>query len=234
MDKWQCRIAPSLGGGFAGTPNETWGTVDYTDKDKPACFFGMYGLNDFVVFQQHKGEKAIFWAGTDILHFINGYWIDREGLIKVNPMPFAQYFKGFNNYCENQVEAANLLKFGIHANIVPSFLGDVTKFPVSFKYSERPKVYASVSGDNFEVYGWDKIEEIAECVPEVEFHLYGNKKEWKTNNPNVIVHGRVSQEQMDSEIKEMACGLRVLEHDGCSEIMVKSILWGGYPITKIR
>ena len=42
--RWQCRVAPSLGGGFAGTPNEVWGTRDYVEEEGPAVFFGLYGL----------------------------------------------------------------------------------------------------------------------------------------------------------------------------------------------
>ena len=78
---WQCRIAPSLGGGFAGTPNKNWGTCDYKDNKTPTIFFGLYGLPDFYALWRHKGRRAILWAGSDIIHFLNGYWLERKGAI---------------------------------------------------------------------------------------------------------------------------------------------------------
>jgi len=38
---------------------------------------------------------------------------------------------------------------------------------------------------------------------------------------------------MNDEIKHMQSGLRVLEFDGFSEILAKSVLWGQYPISRI-
>ena len=48
---------------------------------------------------------------------------------------------------------------------------------------------------------------------------------------NIFVHGRVSKEQMNEEIKEMQGALRLTEFDGASEILVKSILWGQWPVS---
>ena len=38
---------------------------------------------------------------------------------------------------------------------------------------------------------------------------------------------------MNEEIKTMQAGLRVLEFDGFSEILAKSVLWAQYPISRI-
>ena len=130
--QWQCRIAPSLGGGFSGTPNECWGTKDYTNQDDPTVFFGLYGLPDFCAFRSHKGKKAILWAGSDLRYFADGYWIDDKGKQRVNPHDFAKYLKKFDNWVENTVEADLLKKFGIKAKVCPSFLGDVSKFKPEF------------------------------------------------------------------------------------------------------
>lgn len=235
--KWTCRVASSLGGGFAGTPEKVWGTPQWKPEDVdiygPTVFFGLYGLPDFYALWRHKGRKAILWAGSDITHFINGYWLDDKGEIRIEPQRLAEWInKNCENYVENGVEHEELMVLGIESKIVPSFLGDVKDYNIEFKYDQRPKVYASVSGDNFDMYGWSLIEHIADRC-NVDFFLYGNKTPWESKHSNVFVRGRVSQEEMNNEIKSMSCGLRTLEHDGFSEITAKSILWGQYPISYI-
>jgi hypothetical protein len=133
---------------------------------------------------------------------------------------------------ENEVEAKALKGLGIIAKVCPSFMGNIDDFDIHFK--EGNKLYTSVSGNNFEVYGWNKIEKIAKLNPDFEFHLYGNTVEWKSDLPNVIVHGRVPREQMNKEIMEMQGGMRLAEFDGFSEILAKSILMGQYPVSFIE
>jgi hypothetical protein len=105
---------------------------------------------------------------------------------------------------------------------------------VTYKHSPRPKVYTSVSGDDFKLYGWDKIDELAKDNPNVEFHLYGNVRKWNTECPNVIVHGRVPQAQFNKETKDMQGALRLTEFDGFAETVAKSILRGQYPVSIIE
>jgi hypothetical protein len=227
------RVAPSLGS-LEDTHQNIWGTKDYdieTDIDKPCVFMGLYGLPDFYALWRHKGKKYIFWCGSDITHFVNGYWLDESGEIKVSPKPLAEWInRNCESWVENEVEARALRVLGIESKVCPSFLGNVNQ-PVTYKHSENPKVYVSVSGDNFDLYGWPLIEEIADKTPRVTYYLYGNKTEWRTKHPNVIVRGRVPKEVMNEEIMNMQCGLRLTkEMDGFSEITTKSILWGQYPI----
>lgn len=232
--KWQIRYAPSLGA-LEDTPENVWGTKPYLDEFQPTLFMGLYGLNDFVSLWRHQGRKAILWCGSDIRHFMSGYWLDTEGRIKIDPSALAEWInKNCESYVENGIEAEALKAFGIESKIVPSFLGDVSKYPITYtRRTDRPQVYASVSGDDFALYGWEMIEMVAGEVEEVDFHLYGNTKPWTTKHNNVFVHGRVPKEQMNDEIKNMNCGLRVLEFDGFSEILAKSVLWGQYPISFI-
>lgn len=230
---WQCRIAPSLGGGFVGTPNDVWGTVDYKNQDNPAVFFGLYGIKDFMVLHAHKGRRAILWAGSDIRHFIAGYWLDEKGDTRVSPRPFAKWIiDNCESYVENIIEYEALKKLGIESKIVPSFLGNIDDYDLIYKWNEKPKVYTSVSGDNFKLYGWYYLPRLAVSNPDVEFHLYGNTKEFPCEK-NMFLHGRVPQEQMNKEIKEMQGALRLTEFDGFSEILAKSILWGQHPISII-
>jgi hypothetical protein len=235
--KWKYRYAPSLGE-LEGDPQDVWGTersvkYELVDTETPTVFFGLYGLNDFHTLWRHEGPKAILWAGSDIRHFANGYWLDDKGDIRVDPWPLADWIsKNCESYVENGTEAEQLRLFGIESKIVPSFMGNVKDYEVTYTHNERPQVYASVSGNDFKLYGWDTIEVIADKC-HVDFHLYGNSVPWESKHHNVFVHGRVPKEQMNEEVKHMQCGLRVLEFDGFSEILAKSVLWGQHPISFI-
>lgn len=230
--KWRCRVAPSLGA-LEGTPNEVWGTLPYGDLSDPSVFFGLYGLPDFYTLWRHKGPKFILWAGSDIRHFVNGYWLDAIGEIQINPRPFAAWIDQFcYSWCENEVEQKALENAGIHAKVCPSFLGNVNNFPVSKKKTDKKMYYSSVSGNDFKLYGWAKINEIAERNPDIEYHLYGNTIEWEAPK-NVIVHGRVPKETMNGEIKSMTGAIRLVDFDGCSELVVKAVLMGQEVISTI-
>lgn len=225
--------SPTLGT-FENSPEKIWGVKEYKDDSKPTVFCGLYSLNDFIKLWRHKGKRYVWWCGTDITRFLNGYWLDEQGLIRVEVEPLAKWI---NKYCEswveNDVEKEALEQKGIKCNVCPSFLGDVKEFKVAYKYSDKPKLYTSVSGNDFKLYGWDKIDALAKDNRGVEFHLYGNSKPWKSKYPNVIVHGRVPKEQFNKEIKKMQGGLRLTEFDGFSEIIAKSVLMGQYPVSLI-
>lgn len=236
-NEWRCRWSPTLGK-LEDTAENVWGIERYNkygheeDAIKSVVFFGLYGLPDFYALWRHKGRKAILWAGTDILYFKKGYWLD-DGKINLNPKALAQWINRYcESWCENEVECEVLRKLGIYAKICPSFLGDVSKFQVSFKPGN--KLYTSVSGDNYKQYGWDKIAELAHFNPDIEFHLYGNQRSYLSTFENVIVHGRIPKEQMNEEIKDMQGALRLTKFDGFSEILAKSILMGQWPVSLIK
>ena len=69
--------------------------------------------------------------------------------------------------------------------------------------------------------------------PDIKFYLYGNTVPWKAPK-NVIVRGRLTQKEMDEEIKTMTGALRMVQFEGFSEILAKSILWGQKPISVIE
>jgi hypothetical protein len=195
-------------------------------------FFGLYGLPDFYTLWRHEGVKAILWAGSDITHFKKGYWLDDKGLISLDPKSLAKWIdENCISFVENEAERIELLKAGVTSEVVPSFLGDIKNYDVCYEYHEKARFYTSVSGNDFELYGWDKIEDLADEYPDVEFHLYGNTEPWFTDRMNIFVYGRVSQSEMDADIKRMTGALRLTEHDGFSEILAKSVLWGQWPVS---
>ena len=229
--KWQCRWSPTLGE-LESTHQEIWGTDDYTDQERPTCFFGIYGLPDFYALWRHKGRKAILWCGSDIRNFDKGYWLDDKGEIKLLTTPLAKWISKYcESWVENQVEYDLLKEWGIESQICPSFLGKIDSFKVSFKQGN--KVYLSCSGNDHLLYRWDLIEEIAGEIPEITFYLYGSN-EWQTKHKNVIIRGRIDKNLMNKETSEMQAGLRPLEFEGASEIIVKSLLQGQHTISRIK
>ena len=229
-----CRTAPSLGDGFAGSPESVWGTPEYEgDRNEPCVFFGLYGLPDFYTLWRHKGKKYILWAGSDIRHLKNNYWLEdsEEGLKLEREGICAWINRHCESWVENVVEHEALKELGIESQICPSFLGNVDDFTPQ-KLDVKKRYYSSVSGDDFLLYGWDKVTRYAKENPDIEYHLYGNTVEYPCE-PNMILHGRVSQKQMDGECKSMTGALRLVEFEGFSEILAKSILWGQKPISLI-
>lgn len=230
-----CRWSPTLGE-LEDTANKIWGTPAYeNDREAPVVFFGLYGLPDFYTLWRHLGKKYVLWAGSDITNFKNGYWLEEGGEIRLDSGPLAEWLnKHCENWCENDIEKRQLQILGINAKVCPSFLGDVEKFDLSYIPSTIPKLYTSVSSNNFHLYGWDRIPALAMQNPGVEFHLYGNTEKPPFDFPNnVIVHGRVPKEQMNMEIERMQGALRLTSFDGFSEILAKSILMGQWPVSLI-
>lgn len=240
QEQYYCRWSPTLGE-LEATHQEIWGTLPYeptTDLQKPTIFFGVYGLPDFMALRNHRGKRYVLWAGSDIRHFLDGYWIDAHGHNRIPPEVLAPWLdKHCEHYVENQVERSALLAVGIRSQIVPSFLGDISTYPQSYQHSERPKLYTSVSGDDFELYGWDKLPALAMAYPGIEFHLYGNitlPPFAKDGHYNLIFHGRVTKQAMNEQIKDMQGALRLTEFDGFSEILAKSVLMGQWPVSLIE
>lgn len=238
---WKYRWAPSLGE-LEDTPENIWGIEKYESeihKENPVVFCGLYGLPDFYALWRHPERKAIWWTGSDIRHFRAGYWLDKNGNIKLRPKELAKWIETYcESWCENDVEYEALKKLGISSKVCPSFLGDVKKYEVDFKpapFGQRSKLYTSVSGNDFEVYGWKKIDWISDVYKDVEFHLYGNTVESPVKKrDNVFIHGRVSKEVFNQETDSMQGGLRLTSFDGFSEVLARSILRGQWPVSLIE
>ena len=233
--KWYYRWASSLGGGFEGTPEKVWGVKKYNPVkhiNENCVFCGLYSLKDFYALWQHKGRKAIWWCGSDIRHFYNGYWLDSIGKIRITPFQIARWINAnCESWVENKIEYKMLKFLGINSKICPSFLGDVNKFKPQ-KLNKELRFYSSVSGNDFELYGWERINNIATQSSNVKYYLYGNTIGWKAPK-NIIVRGRVSNKIMNKETKTMTGAIRMVEFEGFSEILCKSILWGQKPISLI-
>jgi len=190
----------------------------YNNKEEPTFFLGLYFKGDYDIYKQHRGNKVVFWNGSDVLRLMdNKDWIKT---IKKYPA---------KHYCHNQLLQDELKEMYIDAEIVPLFFGYKKDYEVSYKHSLPIKLF-SCAHDGREIeYGVNIIKELArdEDLKDVEFHIYGISGE---STSNLIYHGRVQEEQMNNEIKQYHGCLRLNIHDGLSQIIIKSMLLGLYVI----
>ena len=205
---------------FAKKVMKTWGLKQWKGIKDPdeVLFFGMYSDNDYEVIRHFTGKKSIFWLGSDITQMLANP--DRIRVIKL--------FPDIQHYTETEREGNELKSVGLKVIVSPSFLEYVKDFPVCYKPSETPHIYLSGHPNREEEYGFDLCKKIAKDLPEFTFHFYG--VEGKSYD-NIVYHGWVENEQFNKEIRNYQCGLRPNKHDGCSEIILKSILMGQYPIS---
>jgi len=200
-----------------------WEGID--DPDKELLFFGMYLKIDYDVYRLFKGKKYVFWCGGDLVRLRSNY--DWQRILRLYPET--------EHYVENELEQKELEEIGIKSKIVPSFLDDIEKYPVCYKPSENPHIFLSAHPNREEEYGILLVERIAPKLPNYTFHIYGVYERYGGDKPkNVLYHGIVPEGQMNKEIQNYQCGLRPNEHDGNSEITMKCLLNGGYPITRIK
>lgn len=190
----------------------------------PTVFCGLYWWGDYWKFLIHRGRKAVYWCGTDILNLRETNWFWLWVLPKIKA----------KHLCENQVEYDELLKYGIHATIHPFLFSKYDDWKVTFKPSKNPQVYVSCHQDREDEYGVGILSQVVKEVPEITFHVYGNNEVPECNHANIICHGPVSNEQFNEEIKDFQCGLRLNEFDGFSELLIKPIMLGQYAISRIK
>jgi len=207
---------------FAEKVMKTWGLKQWGGIKDPeeVLFFGMYSDNDYEVFRHFNGKKAIFWAGSDITQM----------LAKPDRIRVMKLFPETQHFTDTKPEGDELKSIGLNVTVAPSFLEDVNDFPVCYKPSKTPHIYLSGHPNREEEYGFDLCKKIAKDLPEFTFHFYGVEGE---SYDNIIYHGWVENEQFNKEIRDYQCGLRPNEHDGFSEIVIKSILLGQYAISYI-
>lgn len=200
----------------------------------PTAFIGLYHEGDVIRVLLHRGPRLVFWCGGDVL------WLQKH--------PFWQWLLRqvkIDHVCENEVECMALAKMRISARIHPIlFFDDVNKYKLSFKPSKKPHVWLTCHPGREREYGVELVEEIADKVPEVTFHIFGinpkvyvlppNARLAKIASKNIIYHGQVSSEEMDKMIRGYHCGLRTLSFDGCPHTVTKGILLGQYPINLIK
>lgn len=213
----------------------------------PTAFIGVYHSGDALRVLIHRGLRLIFWCGGDIL------WLQKRPLWQ-----WLLKHAKIDHVCENEVEQGALRKMGIEARIHPIlFFDDWAKYPLSYEDPKgKPHVWLTCHPGREREYGVELVEEIADRVPEVTFHIFGIKKPFhevwhelayfpgqptgeihnirQATQPNIIYHGQIPSEQLDKMIRGYHAGLRTCEFDGCSHVTTKGTLLGQWSITRIK
>lgn len=238
---YHCRWAKSLGE-LENTHQEIWGTKEYRfprDIYKPTVFFGLYDIRDYLALRLHRGKKYVLWAGSDIENLANDFLFNNGKLKWLSekccglPEFLAKGLDDAQHYVENDYEHNKLVLEGIPSKVVPSFLGKIDDFPISYKQADIAKVFVSGHFGREKEYGFELVERLAKatfghCI----FYLYGAK--WSSKLLNVICCGVNSKEQFNEDLRNYQAGLRLNESDGFSEVIAKSILSGQYPISRLK
>lgn len=238
-EKTKLRVSSSVWG-FKERAEKTWGLKEWDGIDDPCeelVFFGLYHERDYSVFEMYQGKRIVFWCGGDILRLLSDY--EKRRILK--------NYKNTEHYCENEIEQRNLKDCGIDAKIVPSFLDSPNSYnPNSFspptiwkdgtKIALPCHVWMCVHPEREDEYGIELAKRIIKTYPHlgIVFHIYGVDKPEYEDIPNIIYHGHVEEEKFNKEIGNYHCGFRPNFHDGNSEVVMKSIFSGQYPITRIK
>lgn len=193
----------------------------FNDVYKPVLFLGLYNEEDYRVFKEHRGRKAIFWNGNDVFGLLQNPF--QQAVIKS--------FPNVRHACHNQLLQKELASVGFDAVIAPIFFSGVKNYVPSLILSDPLNVYMVAHSTRQVDYGLPILENLAPQTAGVLFHVYGVKKE---NTDKIIYHGEVPEEQMDREIKGFQVFLRLNTHDGLSQTLIKSVLLGQYAISMVR
>ena len=98
---------------------------------EPTIFFGLYHIGDYIRFLLHRGEKRVFWCGSDILNLQRSLWKILIHKAKAR------------HFCENEVEEVALLKLGIKAEICPMIFDDPNKYHPCLKKEQIVRGFAT-------------------------------------------------------------------------------------------
>ncbi len=239
MTKPKLRVSSSVIG-FKERAEKTWKLEEWEgidDPNKEIVFFGLYHERDFAVFELPFKKRMVFWCGSDILRVMSDY--ERRRILKNYPET--------EHYCENEVEQKNLKDVGFESKVIPSFLDDVSKYDIisfvpptqwenGLKVQSPCHIWMCSHPKRDDEYGIELAKRMAKIFPkDLVFHIYGvDKSEYDESPDNVIFHGLVEEDKFNEEIKKYHCGFRPNFHDGNSEVVMKSIFLGQYPITRIK
>ena len=197
------------------------GFKPYLYPDKPALFLGTYNSDDVVQMLLHNGPGYVFWNGTDALHLKNHpEW---SKVLRDLPHVHAAHHQGLAD------EVHSIL--GHKVEVSPTLFREPADFPVCFKRTEPVRFYMNTHAGRHEEYGVLAAMDIFGSIPgkDIELCVYGDRPPYTPPN-NVHFMGRYPESIMDTQTSQMQGALRLNKHDGTSQIVIKSLLWGQWPV----
>lgn len=184
----------------------------YQSVDEPTLFLGLYFQEDYNAFVKHKGKRIVFWNGSDVLRLLaNPEWI------YIIQNSYAEH------YCHNQQLKDELASIGIDSAIVPLFFGYKDDYKLYQFKKNKNQIFISAHPYREEEYGVPIILEIASELKNMDFHIFGITG---NNTDNVFYHGWINEEDMNNKIQTYNAVVRLNLHDGFSQVVIKSMLYG--------
>lgn len=185
--------------------------------EKTVVFMGLYFDADYETFKNHEGKKYVFWNGSDVSRLLqNKEWID---ILQEHPSV---------HVCHNEQLQKELSSVGIDARIEPIFFADINDYPISYEYKDHLEVYINAHPNREEEYGVNKLLQVAKALKDVKFFVYGVEGK---DTDNVHYVGWIDEKEADSKMSKHHVCLRLNEHDGFSQLVIKAGLWGHYVLT---
>lgn len=202
---------------FYGEALERMGFARY-ENGTPCLFLGLYFQADYDRLFNHCGRRFIFWNGSDVLRTIqNPAWHDQ---LRSSTITHA---------CHNEQLRGELESIGVKATVEPTFFADEAEYAGRRRQAiGRPEFYMTSHPGRDAEYGVPEAVQMFARHPEAELHVFGGGDDF--GGDNVTYHGTVGESEWDGLTDGMRGCVRLNRHDGLSQIVVKAILRGHYPV----
>lgn len=155
-----------------------------------------------------------YWIGTDVYDFFHS----RRFSTKVFDSNWAYSYS---------------LKEELEPIVFP--VEKITLYPLQIDYSlaEMPKEHAVmmyIPEGREDFYNLKLAQELANSFPSLRFHIVANGRKELFPQPNVIVHGYISPEEMNNLFNQISIVVRAPKHDGQSLSIMEGQLKGKYVV----
>lgn len=180
------------------------------------------GLLWFGVYTEQEYDKLI-----SIKSKINMHWCGSDTLFCLADKSRIEALAQKDNICftvENKLQYNELKGHLKDLTIAPMYAG-----PMEMQLLEKGNYVLVYTPDRRQLYNVDLMFTIAKEMPHINFIFIGKKHE--EDLPNVKQLGWVDQDTVNNLVSRANIYLRITEHDGFSDLMVKAFLCNTHVIT---
>lgn len=201
------------------------GFEQYRNPSSPALFLGTYFKSDVDTMARHRGPGYVFWNGADAVHLgKNPEWVR---VLRGLPLGHATHHDGLAD------EVGALLD--VPVEVSPTLFRDPMDYPIMFVPSVPRDYFMNTHEGRHAEYGVPEALALFETLDPSGFRLFIFGDRPAMSRPeNVQYCGRWPETAMDRACSMMHGALRLNEHDGTSQIVLKSRLWGQWPVVHRR
>ena len=161
-----------------------------------------------------KKKIIVHWIGSEVLYLKKSHWWPLDGSFSVS----------------NQL-VYELTSFNIYTKLLPLYfpIGLIDQKNIEFSISSHGVLFYLVKNQE-EFYGVRYLMLLANIFSDVMFYLIGSSDMVKTQG-NIMNMGYLDEKSLDNLFSKITLYVRITEHDGLSQLMLKSLLNGKEVIT---